>query len=407
MRDRNNSLDNPGSRRQPRECVNKKIRFVAYVLALVTVVGLLASSYSSASQIALPVEHVSTDVNTNLAQGQKSESESQAVASIAASTDSGTKKSNGAVRGAAKSQVTDGEVKTVNVASVVASSVNLSSSDNVENSAISTNVTATIAQSESSNASQVTTDTAETPQAISQYTVKDGDTVQTIAAANNITEESVRWSNGLKDGNVTPGAVLNIPAVNGIVYTVKDGDTLESIADKYKSTTDSIVTLNDITNDNVSTGEVILIPDGILPEEERPEYVAPSTADGARHSSGSDFNANTLWSTGISRGGNNYAYGYCTWYAYNRRKELGLPVSGGWGNANTWDGRASSQGYTVNSIPSVGAIFQTKSGYYGHVGVVERVNSNGSIYVSEMNYKGWNVKSYRTITSLSGYKFIH
>lgn len=407
MSDRNNSSDNPGSRRKPMKCVNKKIRFAAYVVTLVAVVGLLASSYSNASQIAIPTEIISSDVNTNLAQGQKSDTQTATVAAITAKASASANDSDKAVSGAVKAQVTNGEVKTVNVASIVASSVNLSSSDNVENSAVSTNVTAVLAQSENSSASQVSTDETETPQAITQYTVKDGDNVQIIAAANNISEDSIRWSNGLKDNNVTPGTVLNIPAVNGIIYTVKDGDNLQSIADKYQSTTDSIITLNDLTDDSVSTGEVLLLPDGILPEEERPEYVAPSTADEARRSNGSNNNPNTLWSTGTSRGGNNYAYGYCTWYAYNRRVQLGLPVSGGWGNANTWDGRAASQGYTVNYTPSVGAIFQTKAGYYGHVGVVERVNSDGSIYVSEMNYKGWNVKSYRTITSLSGYKFIH
>ena len=82
-------------------------------------------------------------------------------------------------------------------------------------------------------------------------------------------------------------------------------------------------------------------------------------------------------------------------------------MASGWGNANTWDYYASLSGYRVDSIPSVGAIFQTKSGYYGHVGIVERVNPDGTIYVSEMNYSGWNVISHRTITNLSGYKFIH
>ena len=408
MSDRNNSLDNPGYRRQPSVCVNKKSRFAAYVVTLVAIVGLLASSYSSASQIAIPAEIVSSDVNTNLAQGQKSESQAATAAAISVKSSASSDKSAGMATDTVKSQVTNGEVKTVNVASAVASSVNLSSSDNVENSAVSTNTTAVLAQSENSSASQVTTEEAETPKAITQYTVKEGDTVQNIAAASEVNEESIRWSNGLKDNNVAAGTVLNIPAVNGIVYTVKDGDTLQSIAGKYGSTADSIITMNDIKDDNVTTGEVILLPDGILPEEERPEYVAPAKADEAKHSTSAPSTAtNALWSTGTSRGGNNYAYGYCTWYAYNRRVQLGLPVSGGWGNANTWDGRAAAQGYTVNHTPSVGAIFQTKSGYYGHVGIVERVNSDGSIYVSEMNYKGWDVKSYRTITSLSGYKFIH
>ncbi len=49
--------------------------------------------------------------------------------------------------------------------------------------------------------------------------------------------------------------------------------------------------------------------------------------------------------------------------------------------------------------PEVGAIFQTAAGPYGHVGVVESVNPNGTITVSEMNYAGFNVKSYNNFKS--------
>ena len=45
-------------------------------------------------------------------------------------------------------------------------------------------------------------------------------------------------------------------------------------------------------------------------------------------------------------------------------------------------------GYVVDNKPSVGAVFQTTSGYYGHVGVVTAVNSNGSIVIRDMNYNG-------------------
>ena len=42
----------------------------------------------------------------------------------------------------------------------------------------------------------------------------------------------------------------------------------------------------------------------------------------------------------------------------------------------------------VDHRPEVGAVFQTPAGYYGHVGIVERVNNDGSFYVSEMNWNG-------------------
>ena len=56
------------------------------------------------------------------------------------------------------------------------------------------------------------------------------------------------------------------------------------------------------------------------------------------------------------------------------------------GNANSWAYTAPSYGYVVNRTPAPGAIFQTSSGWAGHVGYVESVNPDGSIVVTEMNY---------------------
>ena len=61
----------------------------------------------------------------------------------------------------------------------------------------------------------------------------------------------------------------------------------------------------------------------------------------------------------------------------------------------------------VNATPEVGAILQSSAGNYGHVGIVERQNSDGSILVSEMNMQGLGQKSYRTIYNSGQYNYIH
>ena len=59
---------------------------------------------------------------------------------------------------------------------------------------------------------------------------------------------------------------------------------------------------------------------------------------------------------------------------------------------------------------TVGSIMQTTTGYYGHVAYVERVNADGSILISEMNYANgpYNTNT-RTIPAsvVSSYNFIH
>ncbi|KFI93809.1 CHAP protein [Bifidobacterium saguini DSM 23967] len=113
---------------------------------------------------------------------------------------------------------------------------------------------------------------------------------------------------------------------------------------------------------------------------------------------------------------NTYPWGQCTWYAYQRRTELGLPIGGSFGDARSWANSASSRGYWVdNTARHTGDVVvfapgqENADSYYGHVGVVEKVNSDGSIEISESNYKGLGVISTRTFTAeqASTFQYIH
>lgn len=108
--------------------------------------------------------------------------------------------------------------------------------------------------------------------------------------------------------------------------------------------------------------------------------------------------------------GNTYAWGNCTWWSYAMRSWAGSPIPTSWGNANTWDDNARRDGYVVNNMPAVGAIFQTDSGEYGHVAYVIKVNpENEEWTISEMNAPTINVVSQRTFTreAAEHYNFIH
>ncbi|TRL99007.1 CHAP domain-containing protein [Staphylococcus hominis] len=90
--------------------------------------------------------------------------------------------------------------------------------------------------------------------------------------------------------------------------------------------------------------------------------------------------------TSEAAGYNYYNKYQCTWWAYQRRVQLGKPVSNQWGNAKNWYYRAQRAGYRTGHKPKRYAIMQSTTGYYGHVAIVERVYSSGKILVSEYNY---------------------
>ena len=104
---------------------------------------------------------------------------------------------------------------------------------------------------------------------------------------------------------------------------------------------------------------------------------------------------------------NLYTAGQCTWYVFDRRSQAvnQLVLIGQMQNIGQ-----VADGYTVDHNATVGSIMQTTTGYYGHVAYVERVNADGSILISEMNYANgpYNTNT-RTIPAsvVSSYNFIH
>ena len=118
---------------------------------------------------------------------------------------------------------------------------------------------------------------------------------------------------------------------------------------------------------------------------------------------------------GTSNGdyGNGYVAGQCTWWAYERRRQMGIGTPSYLGNGGQWYATAPSYGLRVDHSPQVGAAISFlpgqagADGFYGHVGVVEAVNGN-TITISEMNAAGGPyVVSYRTLYNASQFWYVH
>jgi surface antigen len=217
---------------------------------------------------------------------------------------------------------------------------------------------------------QIVTGGAQSKYEITTYAAKEGDTVASLAELYGISEDTIKWSNGLNSNDLGVGKQIKIPPANGIVYTVKPGDTPETLANAYQSSAEAIAAFNDAEN-GLKEGDTILIPDGKPPVQRTTTRTRTAAAT-------------TTYSSYVPRyGGNGYARGYCTWYAASR-----VPVPSNWGNASTWDNRARLSGWTVSSVPVVGAVAQRDGGYggLGHVAVVEAVSDDKSqIIYSDMN----------------------
>ena len=128
------------------------------------------------------------------------------------------------------------------------------------------------------------------PNNMFMYTVKKGDTLYSIATKYKTTPQKIIDLNNLKNTNITLGQVLRIPEMytpesemmlpNYINYIVKRGDTLYSIAKANNISVDTIIKDNGLTSNTLTIGQSIKIrtPSSvttIIEECYGPDYTPP------------------------------------------------------------------------------------------------------------------------------------
>ena len=98
---------------------------------------------------------------------------------------------------------------------------------------------------------------------ITEYVVQDGDNISFIASDYGVSSDSILWANGLDNPNaISPGQVIRIPPVTGVVHTVQKGDTVEYLAVRYEADQDRIKTFNDLEEEGLEIGDEIVVPGG-------------------------------------------------------------------------------------------------------------------------------------------------
>lgn len=115
------------------------------------------------------------------------------------------------------------------------------------------------------------------------YTVQKGDTISLIAKRFDISEDTVRWANDLRNDNIVVEDELKILPVSGVSHKVARGDNVYTIAKKYDVNPQEIVDFpfNDFANPQTFAlveGQILVVPNGVKPQERivpiRPRYIA-------------------------------------------------------------------------------------------------------------------------------------
>lgn len=160
----------------------------------------------------------------------------------------------------------------------------------------------------------------------------------------------------------------------------------------YNNKLNSLIAVYGLTKyDEPKAGSgVVLQSKEAIPEEYRQLLVFP------------DYNGVNYNTSG------SYPIGQCTWYAYNRVKQLGGSVDEYMGNGGEWGATASRLGYKTADAPKAGYLISFSPGtagsstQYGHVAFVEAVGEDG-ILISEGNVIDGKTISYRIIPNELAY----
>lgn len=104
---------------------------------------------------------------------------------------------------------------------------------------------------------------------------------------------------------------------------------------------------------------------------------------------------------------------YAAWYWNVMLGKSWTNTRPGSGDAKNWPTLARDQGYSVSSTPRVGAIISWQgssiASSHGHVAIVEKVNSDGTIDISEYNWiqESYSYRKNVTPSSYGGYSYIY
>lgn len=100
---------------------------------------------------------------------------------------------------------------------------------------------------------------------VNTYTIKEGDSLYSVANRYNVSVEDLIDFNNLPSISVPVGTVIKIPGIGDInnqdlIYTVKPNDTLYRIANTYNVSVNDLINANNLTSNILTIGQQLIIP---------------------------------------------------------------------------------------------------------------------------------------------------
>jgi murein DD-endopeptidase MepM/ murein hydrolase activator NlpD len=213
---------------------------------------------------------------------------------------------------------------------------------------------------------------------IHTYKVRSGDTLVDVARRFDISMMTLWWANKLtsKD-DLHIGQVLKIPPVSGLVYTVKDTDTIESVAAQFKVGPARILKINQLADPTLVVGQILVLPGARGAPIPAPKPAPKPAARPSAHSSASRVvhhrstrpSGSTHYSGGQFHwpvvGGGNYISQYFHYghEAIDIAADYGSPVVAAAGGRVTFAGWKSNGGGWQVWISHGGGLYTT----YNHM----------------------------------------
>lgn len=113
-----------------------------------------------------------------------------------------------------------------------------------------------------------------------EYTVQNGDSLESIAVKHNVTKDTIKWANPKIDyytEKINIGDILLVPEISGVLYEVKEGETIEDILKKTSGDKFKVIEINQLEGPDFKLykGQKIIIPDGSLPPPPPPPPLIP------------------------------------------------------------------------------------------------------------------------------------